>query len=294
MRLRSVAVLCTLLAWSGVGRADDDIGWYTASAAGQAVRSYWIAGRQGLVILGTQLRPSDAEALLREAQARTGRKALMAVVLEPTPQQFNGTAVLQKHGVKVYTSQQVLAAIAPAYRDGLRQSRSKATSEYPSAEPKPVSYGDTSRQMLIGGVQFHLHTLGPGIAPAHVAVEYDGQLFAGDLVAGPVHPVHPVLLGGSLDAWFKRLQELRSIKPRRVFPAHGEPGGIALLANQMIYIKQLMDFVAAENPREPAPADALARVKDKMLETYPAYGAPERLDALIAAEWRRQAGSARN
>ena len=44
-----------------------------------------------------------------------------------TPAQFNGTAVLQKHGVKVYTSQQVAAAI-PAARaqaqarliDGLR------------------------------------------------------------------------------------------------------------------------------------------------------------------------------
>jgi len=47
--------------------------------------------------------------MLREAQSRTGRKALMAVVLAPTPAQFNGTAVLQKHGVKVYTSQQVAA-----------------------------------------------------------------------------------------------------------------------------------------------------------------------------------------
>jgi len=152
----------------------------------------------------------------------------------------------------------------------------------------PVSFGDTSRQMLIGGVQFHLRALGAGVAVAHVAVEYDGQLFVGDLIAGPVHPV---LSGGSLDAWFKRLQELRSARPRRVFPARGEPGGMALIANQMIYIKQLMDFVAAENPRLPAPQEALARVKNRMLEAYPAYASPERLDALVAAEWQRQAGN---
>src|SRR5262245_21364073 len=113
----------------------------------------------------------------------------------------------------------------------------------------------------------------------------------GDLVAGPLHPV---LFGGSLDAWFKRLQELRSAKPRRVFPAQGEPGGMALISNQMIYLKQLMAFITAENPRLPAPPGALARVKDKMLEAYPAYAAPERLDALVAGEWQRQAGNAGN
>jgi glyoxylase-like metal-dependent hydrolase (beta-lactamase superfamily II) len=241
------------------------------------------------VLFGTQLVPSEAEAMLRESQSRTGRKALMAVVLAPTPEQFNGTAVLQKRGVKVYTSQQVAAAIPAAHAEAQRRLSAQFGKDYPAAEPKPVSYGDTSRQMLIGGVQFRLRTLGPGPGAAHVAVEYDGQLFVGDLVGGPMHPV---LSGGSLDAWFKRLQELRSGKPRRVFPAHGEPGGMALIANQMLYIKQLMNFVAAEKPRLPAPSQALVRVKDKMLQAYPAHAAPEHLDALVAAEWQRQASNA--
>ena len=291
MRQHACALLFAGVALSSAAPAADDVGWYTAPERAQSARSYWIAGGQGLVLLGAQLLPSEAEAMLREAQSRTGRKALMAVVLAPTPEQFNGTAVLQKRGVKVYTSQQVAAAIPAAHAEAQRRLSAQFGKDYPAAEPKPVSYGDTSRQMLIGGVQFQLRTLGPGPGVAHVAVEYDGQLFVGDLVAGPTHPL---LSGGSLDAWFKRPQELRSGKPRRVFPAHGEPGGMALLANQMIYIKQLMDFVAAENPRLPAPPQALARVKDRMLEAYPAYAAPEHLDALVAAEWQRQAGSAGN
>jgi len=150
----------------------------------------WIAGGQGLVLLGIQLLPSEAEAMLREAQSRTGRKALMAVVLAPTPEQFNGTAVLQKHSVKVYTSQQqVLAAIPAAHAEALRRLGAQFGKDYPAAEPKPASYGEASRQMLIGGAQFQLRTLGPGPGVAHVAVDYDGQLFAGNLVAGPVHPV---------------------------------------------------------------------------------------------------------
>jgi hypothetical protein len=62
------------------------------------------------------------------------------------------------------------------------------------------------------------------------------------------------------------------------------------MSNQMIYIKQVMDFVAEENPHGPVALDAIARVKEKMVAGYPAYAAPERLDALIAAEWQRQAG----
>jgi len=209
------------------------------------------------------------------------------VVLAPTPAQFNGTAMLQRHGVKVYTSQQVASAIPAVHAHALRQLSKLFGRDYPATEPRPSVFGDSSRPMRIAGVEFFLRTLGPGQAAAHVAVEYDGQLFAADLIAGPVHPL---LFGGRWDAWFQRLQELRARKPRRVYPAHGEPGGIAVLANQMIYIKQLMELVAAENPQLPAARDAQARVKEKMMLAYPAYASPENLDGLVAAEWQRQAG----
>jgi len=288
---RSAAVVVFAGALWHCAHAADDVGWYTAPAEAQSARSYWIAGPQGLVILGTQLLPAETDALLHEAQSRTGRKVLMAVVLAPTPAQFNGTAVLQKRGVKVYTSQQIAAAIPAAHAEARRRPRSELGRDYPVAEPRPISVGDTVRQMLIGGAQFQLRPLGPGAAAAHLAVEYDRQLFAGDLIAGPMHPV---LHGGSLLEWYKRLQELRVLRPRRVYPAQGEPGGMGLIWNQMIYIKQLMDFVAAENPQMPVVPEALARVKQKMLEGYPAYASPENLDALVAMEWQRQAGRAGN
>jgi len=288
---RSAAVVVFAGALWQCADAAEDIGWYTAPAEAQSARSYWIAGPQGLVMLGTQLLPAETDAVLHEAQSRTGRKVLMALVLAPTPAQFNGTAVLQKRGVKVYTSQQIAAAIPAAHAQARRPPRAELGREYPIAEPRPISFGDTVRQMLIGGAQFQLRPLGPGMAAAHLAVEYDRQLFVGELVSGPVHPV---LHGGSLLEWYKRLQELRVLKPRRVYPGHGEPGGMGLIWNQMIYIKQLMDFIAVENPQMPAAPEALARVKRKMLEGYPAYASPENLDALVAAEWQRQAGRAGN
>jgi hypothetical protein len=282
----ALALACGVLS-GGWALAAEDVGWYESAGAGETVRSYWIVGSQGLLILGAQPGNSQAEALLREAQARTARKAVMAVVLAPVPAQYAGAAALQKHDVKVYTSQQVADAVAArSAQAGLPRPTKRDAS---AGAPKLASFGDTGRQMLIAGVQFHVRPLGPGSAVAHVVVEYDNRLFAGDLVSGPVHPQ---LAGGSLDAWFQRLRELQMRKPRLIYPASGQPGGVALIANQMIYIKQLMDFIAQESPRGPATVEALARVKDKMLQAYPNYGAPERLDALIAQEWRRQAGSA--
>jgi glyoxylase-like metal-dependent hydrolase (beta-lactamase superfamily II) len=283
-----VAAVIALSFLHGAAQAGEAVGWYTAPPQAASARSYWIAGPQGLVILGTQLVMPQTEAMLREAELRAGRKALMAVVLAPLPEQFGGTALLQKHGIKVYTSQQIAAAIPAAHARVLAHLSRQLGRDYPVAEPKPASFGDNERQMLIGGVQFKLRPMGPGCASAHLVVEYDGQLFAGDLVGGPVHPV---LAGGSLDAWFQRLRELRALKPRKVFPASGEPGGMALIANQMIYIKQVMDFVTEENPRGAVAPEAIARVKEKLIAGYPAYAAPERLDALIATEWQRQAGA---
>jgi hypothetical protein len=75
-------------------------------------RSYWIAGEQGLVLLGTQLLPSKPKRCCAKRNRAPGASP-DGRRLEPTPEQFNGTAALQKRGVKVYTSQQVAAAIPP-------------------------------------------------------------------------------------------------------------------------------------------------------------------------------------
>jgi hypothetical protein len=265
--------------------AKGEVGQYTSAAQRMPVRSYWIEGDHGVILIGAQLLPSAAEAAVREAERVTGKKTVMALLLAATPDQFNGTALLQKRGVKVYTSEQVLRLIPAAHATARERLSPEFKPDYPAQVPKPASLGNSSRQMIIVGVPFRLYVLGSGSPDAYVVLDYEGRLFAGALVGGPAHP-QP--LAGGVEEWLRRLQELRGFKPNRVYPAQGDPGGAALIANQMIYLRQLLGFMRAEDMRALPGPEAAARVKAKMMEAYPDHAFPENLDALISSEWERQ------
>lgn len=283
-RAWSAIVVAGALLISVAAQAADEIGWFDAPPQAGGARSYWIAGPYGSIVLGMQESAAQSEAMLREAESRAGRKVLMALMLTASPAQAEGAAALMRRGVKVYTGQQVIDALSsvsapPRGRPG----RGREAEETAAG---PVSVGEGVHEMLIAGVPLRLRPLGAGLAPAHLVVEHERDLFVGDLVAGQSHPT---MRGGSLLDWFKRLQELLPIKAQRVYAAHGEPGAMGLIWNQMIYIRQVMGFIADEHPAGVMSAEAAARVKQKIVEAYPAHAAPERLDALIAAEWKRQA-----
>jgi glyoxylase-like metal-dependent hydrolase (beta-lactamase superfamily II) len=283
-RAWSAILVAGVLVMSVAAQAADEIGWFDAPPQAGGARSYWIAGPYGSIVLGMQDSAAQSEAMLREAESRGGRKVLMALMLTAAPAQADGAAALMRRGVKVYTGQQVLDALLTAPRASPGRGRGREPEEAPSG---PVSVGEGVHEMLIAGVPLRLRPLGAGLAPAHLVVEHERDLFVGDLVASQSHPA---LRGGSLLDWFKRLQELLPVKAQRVYAAHGEPGAMGLIWNQMIYIRQVMGFIADEHPAGVMPPEAAARVKQKIVEAYPAHAAPERLDALIAAEWKRQAG----
>jgi len=99
---RSAAVVLFAGALWHCAHAADDVGWYTAPAEAQSARSYWIAGPQGLVILGTQLLPAETDALLhttpavlaiRERMRTEGLKALVAEYAGPS-----SSEIIRQHG----------------------------------------------------------------------------------------------------------------------------------------------------------------------------------------------------
>jgi hypothetical protein len=279
------ALLLLALLSTPAQAAKGDIGSYVAPGPEAGARSYWIEGDLGAILIGAQAAPSSAEALLRETQAKTGKTAVMALVLAPTPTQSNGVPVLKQRGVMVYSSEQVAERL-PYTESTARRTLNRILRREAEEALAPVSLGKSSRQMNIDGVPFSVHVLGSGVAYSHVAVEYDGNLFPGELVMGPAHPR---LFGGDLTAWLERLQELRALKPQRVYPAYGDAGGPALISNQMIYIKQLVGLIDAEDPRRSPTREELARVRAKMMELYPDYAFPGNLQDVVAAEWERQA-----
>ena len=267
---------------------DGRVGTYVSQPWGFRTSSYWIEGRDGLILIDTQFMPSATEEMIQWVEKFTGKKIVLAVVLHPNPDKFNGTAVLQKHGVRVITSEQVLKLIPEVHQDRLASFYERYKPDYPLETPKPESFGDSTREISAGGTTIKLHVLGEGASGAHVVAEYDGHLFVGDLVA---NDSHSWLELGKTDEWLKRIDEMRALHPRFVHPGRGSSGGPELLDREEAYLKTVIRLVAAEHPRalpEEQMDAAIARIKEKLMRLYPGYFYSVFLNIGLPAEWERQ------
>jgi len=265
-----------------------DVGTYVSIPWGFSTSSYFIEGDGGLVAIDTQFLPSAAEEMIARAEAATRKKLVLAVVLHANPDKFNGTAVFQKHGVKVVTSAQVKALVPEVHEKRVRAFYDRYQPDYPKDVPQPEVFGDKTIDVLAAGVKLRLHVMGAGCSEAHVVVERPDtkEIFAGDLVANQHHSWLEI---GKTDQWLKRLEELRRLSPRRVYPGRGSVGDASLLDDEEKYLRKVMALVAAEKPTMPVREDALERIEKALVETYPSYGHSVFLKIGLPAEWERQA-----
>ncbi len=265
---------------------DGRIGTYVSSAWGFSTSSYWIEGPDGLVVIDTQFLPSAAEELLRFAEASTGKKVKLAVVLHPNPDKFNGTGVFGARGIPVVTSAQVLASIPAVHEKRLRAFGERYKPDYPQTLALPESFGSQTTELVGAGLTLKAHVLGPGCSDAHVAVEFDGNLFVGDLVANGSHSWLEI---GKTDEWLRRIDELNGLHPRYVHPGRGPSAGPELLAGQKGYLENVIAEVAAERPSGAPDKVRLEAIKSRLVARYPGLTFPVFLDLGLPAEWRRQA-----
>jgi hypothetical protein len=216
----------------------------------------------------------------------TGKKALLAIVLHPNPDKFNGTDVLRKRGIRVVTSEQVRALIPQVHESRTKSFAARYQPDYPTQLPLPDSFGAATTELSAGGVTVKAHVMGPGCSEAHVVVEYEGHLFPGDLVANNAHSWLEI---GKTDEWLKRLEEMKALKPKYVHPGRGPSGGAGLLDQEKAYLERVIAEVAAEKPQgEPSDA-ALERIKARVEAAYPGLGFGVFLSIGLPAEWQRQA-----
>lgn len=265
-----------------------DIGTYASIPWGFDTSSYWIEGPEGLVAIDTQFLPSAAEEMIERAEALTKKKLVLAIVLHANPDKFNGTSVFQRRGVRVVTSAQVKARIPEVHEKRLRAFYDRYQPDYPRDVPQPDVFGDKTTDVVAAGVKLRLHVMGPGCSEAHVVVEKleDHAIFVGDLVSSGNHAWLEI---GKTDAWLTRLEELRRLSPRRVFPGRGPASDATLLDDQESYLRKVMALVAAEKPTMPIREDAIARAEKAIIEAYPSYGYAVFLKIGLPAEWERQA-----
>ncbi|MCB9718465.1 MAG: MBL fold metallo-hydrolase [Myxococcales bacterium] len=273
--------------------ADPRVGRYTSSAWGFSTVSYWIEGDEGVVLVDTQFLPSAAEELVEIAERETGKPVVAAVVLHANPDKFNGTAVMQARGIEVLSSDPVRALIPGVHAKRLAAFGERYAPDYPAEAARPSGFGEASTTLHLAGLELRAEVLGPGCSEAHVALQWEGHLFVGDLVA---NGTHSWLELGHGDAWRQRIDELSALRPRFVHPGRGASGGPELLEAQRAYLERVQALVVAEHgamqaaglePTRSRVQAALARVRRELEHEYPEHRFAVFLDIGLPAEWRR-------
>lgn len=238
-------IALSIVATVAAAQTAPPVGTFVSSARSFATSSYWIEGRDGLILVDTQFLPSEAAVFVDKAERETGKKARTAFVLHPNPDKFNGTATFQARGIRVVTSDPVRALIPEVHE--LRKSwfYDDYTPDYPKETPSPESFGASTTAFDIEGVHLVAHVLGPGCSGAHVVLQAGSSVFVGDLV-NPAN--HAWLELGTIDEWVGRLEEIRSMHPARIYPGRGPSGGVELLDRQIGYLRFVQRTVQEAQP----------------------------------------------
>ncbi len=268
---------------------DARVGTYVSKPWGFSTSSYWIEGPEGLILIDTQFLPSSAEEFVNWAEQVTGKKALLAIVLHANPDKFNGTEVMRKRGIRVVTSEQVRALIPHVHQIRTEAFYERYKPDYPTEAPLPDSFGTATTELSAGGVTVKAHVMGPGCSEAHVVVEYEGHLFAGDLIANDAHSWLEI---GKTDEWLKRLDEMQALKPKWVHPGRGPSGTAGLLDMERAYLERVIAEVAAEKPQGQPDDAAVERIRSRVMAAYPGYRFDIFLYIGLPGEWGRQARAA--
>ena len=268
---------------------DGRVGTYVSSGQGYNTNSYWIEGPSGLILIDTQFLLSAGHEALEVAEKLTGKKVVLAIVLHPNPDKFNGTSELQKRGIRVLTSDQVRKLIPDVHRDRHYWFYKRYQPDYPDTVPLPDSFGDQTTRLTAGGITVTAHVLGgPGCSEAHVVVEYEGHVFTGDLVASQAHSWLEL---GKLDEWLDRIAEIRAFEPDYVHPGRGPSGGSDLLDREETYLRRVKHLMTALHPQGAMRESLIAPVKAQLEREYPAYSYDYFLEIGLPSVWEAMAKS---
>lgn len=257
--------------------------YHQGSAANHA-NIYWFETPAGTVLIDVPLRNSDAKRL-KGSIIRPYR----IYVTEGKPERFASLAVMREGDVPAYTTPAVATEIRN-YGDARLTKIGRGDSDVARHVEPPSPAIEERNHDMVGEVEVELLPLGPAEDEASLAVYLPktGELITGDAVAGHEHLD---LTWGRSVVWQDRINELKALEPKFIYPGHGSPQGPELLDETLAYLKFFHEVVASRvKPGAPArisPGDLLA-VRQQMDAKYPKFGRPELLDGSIAGEYAVQ------
>ncbi len=260
---------------------------YKQGSGGDHANCYWIETPQGAVVVDVPLSITETKRM-KGLMDRPYRIYITAA----HPERFGGLDVMRQPGdVPAFTTPAVATEIQNHGDTRLAPLHREFGQDVPRHVNAPTPAVEERTQDMIGDdLEIDTLPLGPAESDASLALYLPktGERIAGDVVAGGDHVD---LTWGRSVVWQDRINELKALNPKLVYPGHGTPGGPELLDQTLAYLKYFHDAVA-EKVKPGAPARIskadLAAIRQKMLLQYPKLGRPELLDKSIPAEYAVQ------
>ena len=246
---------------------------HASSEAALVANAYLIETGNGVVAVDGALTVSESRAFRARADA-LGKPLLAVLVTHAHPDHVAGIAELTSgRGVPILA----LASVDRLARtfEGPKRVQWKPVfgEEWIDTWAFPNRIVRDGEPVTFDGVAFRVHDIGPGgdcDANSLWLMHVDSQpaaAFVGDLV---FNGTHSYLADGRLLAWLANLERARDLLAgvRALYPGHGVPGSLELLASQQAYLLAYCAAVRDLADGQPALAEAAKQELVARMERY--------------------------
>ncbi|MFJ1751546.1 MBL fold metallo-hydrolase [Kitasatospora sp. NPDC088134] len=249
---------------------------HTGSEAGLFVNSYLLETAEGLVVIDTNLLNTDIAGLVEKIAGfeRAGKPLLGVFVTHAHPDHFNGAhALVERWDVPVYATEAVAATIREIADAKRAQWGPVYGEEWPAVTAYPTVELKDGQQVDLGGAAFTVRHVGPAESHAdsvilvRPATDAAPLAFIGDLA---FHGTHPYTADGHGAHWLAALTELGAelADAAVLYPGHGEPAGVEVLAAQRQYLLFYREAVRRLAAGQPALTDRAREELDRVVQDY--------------------------